>query len=102
MACLNINTSVTQCISILLRGTELKMNHVMSLVEAVNMSGMGAREAVTALEVIFKHQKSSKIVVATQILEHLVKKGNRNFHEAANKESFQKSVLGLLKRVSEG
>ena len=51
------------------------------------------------LEEIFKNEKSSKIVLATQILEYLVKNGNRNFHQAANKESFQKSVLGLLKRV---
>jgi hypothetical protein len=55
---------------------------------------------VTVLEEIFKHEKSAKIVIATQTLEYLVKNGNRNFHQAANKESFQKSVLGLLKRVN--
>ena len=35
----------------------------------------------------------------TQILEYLVKNANKNFHQAANKASFQKCILHLLRRV---
>lgn len=34
-----------------------------------------------------------------QILEYLVKNANKNLHQAANKGSFQKSLLGLLRRL---
>ena len=34
-----------------------------------------------------------------KILEYLIKNANKNFHQAANKASFQKRLLGLLKRV---
>lgn len=69
------------------------------MVEIINNSYLSAKDIVTILEEIFKFEKSSKIVVAVQVLEFLIKNCNRNFHQAANRESFQKSVLGLLKRV---
>ena len=34
-----------------------------------------------------------------QILEYLIKNANKNFHQAANKASFQKKLIGLLKRL---
>lgn len=39
------------------------------------------------------------IYTNTQILQYLVKNTNKNFHQAANKQSFQKHLLTLLKRV---
>lgn len=92
-------TTAIQYMGMIMRQDTLNIDYVLSMVEIVNHSYLSAKDVVTILEEIFKNEKSSKIVLATQILEYLVKNGNRNFHQAANKESFQKSVLGLLKRV---
>ncbi len=99
---MNPNTTAIQYMGMIMRLEELNINYVLSLVEIVNNSYLSAKDVVTILEEIFKNEKSAKILLATQILEYLVKNSNRNFHQAANKESFQKSVLGLLKRVSMG
>ena len=38
-------------------------------------------------------------ICCMQILEYLIKNANKNFHQAANKSSFQKKLIGLLKRL---
>lgn len=96
---MNPNITAIQYMGMIMRLEELNINYVLALVEIVNNSYLSAKDVVTILEEIFKNEKSGKILLATQILEYLVKNSNRNFHQAANKESFQKSVLGLLKRV---
>lgn len=96
---MNPNTTAIQYMGMIMRLEELNITYVLGLVEIVNNSYLSAKDVVTILEEIFKNEKSSKILLATQVLEYLVKNSNRNFHQAANKESFQKSVLGLLKRV---
>jgi hypothetical protein len=96
---MNTNTNAIQYLSMIMKGESLKIDYVLSMVEIINNSYGSAKDVAIVLEEIFKHEKSAKILIAVQVLEYLVKNGNRNFHEAANKESFQKSILGLLKRV---
>jgi len=93
-------TSAIQYMGLIMRQETLNIDYVLSMVEIVNNSYLSAKDVVTILEEIFKVEKSGKIVLATQVLEYLIKNGNRNFHQAANKESFQKTILGLLKRVT--
>lgn len=93
------NRTAIQYMGILMRQSKLDMQNALAMVDILNNSYLSSKDIVTILEEIFKNEKSAKIVVAVQILEFLIKNCNRNFHQAANRESFQKSVLGLLKRV---
>lgn len=96
---MNPNISAIQYMGMIMRLDQLNIDYVLSLVQIVNNSFLSAKDVVTILQQIFRNEKSSKILIGTQILQYLVKNSNRNFHQAANKQSFQKSILGLLKRV---
>ena len=82
---MNPNITAIQYMGMIMRQEELNINYVLSLVEIVNNSYLSAKDVVTILEEIFKNEKSAKILLATQVLEYLVKNSNRNFHQAANK-----------------
>lgn len=82
---MNPNITAIQYMGMIMRLEELNINYVLSLVEIVNNSYLSAKDVVTILEEIFKNEKSAKILLATQVLEYLVKNSNRNFHQAANK-----------------
>ena len=84
----------------IMRQYKLNMDYALSMVDILNNSYLSAKDIITILEEIFKNEKSAKILLAVQVLEFCIKNCNRNFHQAANRESFQKSVLGLLKRVN--
>lgn len=93
------NRTALQYMGMIMRQSKMNMEYALAMVDIINNSYLSAKDIVTVLEEIFRVEKSGKILVAVQVLDFLVKNCNRNFHQAANRESFQKSVLGLLKRV---
>lgn len=94
-----MDKTAIQYMGLIMRQSKLDMQYALSMVDVINNSYLNAKDVVTVLEEIFRNEKSGKILVAVQVLDFLIKNCNRNFHQAANRESFQKSLLGLLKRV---
>ena len=97
-----MQTDITalQYLGMIMHSNKLQLEYTLSMVEILNNSYLSCKDIISILEDIFKNEKSAKIIIATQVLEYLIKNCNRNFHQAANRESFQKSILGLLKRVN--
>jgi hypothetical protein len=93
------NDSAVHHLKLIMKSKSLKIDQMLTLIELLNTSESSNTQVVTLLEDIFKHEKSNRILLGVHVLEYLIKNCNRWFHEAANRESFQKSILGLLKRV---
>lgn len=96
----NIHYSAIQYMAMIMKSEKFKLEYVLEIVEIINNSYLSSKDIIQIMEQIFKNEKSGKILLAVGVLEYLVKNCNRNFHQAANRESFQKALLSLLKRVS--
>lgn len=95
-----------QFMGMLMSQPKIQISVLLELIEMLNRSYFECQHVVTILTDIFEREKSSKILLGVQvkeiliqILQFLIKNTNKNFHQAANKQSFQKNLLGLLKRL---